>query len=94
VGLSPTEKAPAFTAHAFYGTSENAVKTQIRIAISPYVLVPIVRKRLDLEASLYQILQVISLTLVEKTPILKPLQRTDSQDHLPCTDIQLNLFSL
>jgi hypothetical protein len=54
---------------AFYGTSENAVKTQIWIAVSVYVLVAMVRKRLGLEASLYQILQVLSVTLFEKTPI-------------------------
>ena len=54
---------------AFYGTSENAVKTQVWIAVSVYVLVAIVRKRLELEASLYQILQILSLTLFEKTPI-------------------------
>ena len=56
----------------FYGTSENAVKTQIWIAVSVYVLVAIVRKRLGLEASLYQILQILSVTLFEKTPILQP----------------------
>jgi hypothetical protein len=54
---------------AFYGTSENAVKTQIWIAVSIYVLVVIMRKRLGLQASLYQILQILSLTLFEKTPI-------------------------
>ena len=59
---------------AFYGTSENAVKTQIWIAVSVYVLVAIVRKRLGLEASLYQILQILSLTLFEKAPILCSLQ--------------------
>ena len=59
---------------AFYGTSENAVKTQIWIAVSIYVLVAIVRKRLRLDASLYQILQILSLTLFEKTPILQALQ--------------------
>jgi hypothetical protein len=53
---------------AFYGTSENAVKTQIWIAVSVYVLVAIMRKRLGMEASLYQILQILSLTLFEKTP--------------------------
>ena len=52
----------------FYGASENAVKTQIWIAVSVYVLVAIVRKRLGLEASLYQILQILSVTLFEKTP--------------------------
>src|SRR6266849_2846801 len=65
---------------AFFGTSENAVKTQIWIAVSVYVLVAIVRKRLELEASLYQILQILSLTLFEKTPILQALQASDSQE--------------
>ena len=51
---------------SFYGTSENAVKTQIWIAVSIYVLIAIVRKRLGLEASLYQILQILSVTLFEK----------------------------
>ncbi len=64
---------------AFYGTSENAVKTQIWVAVSVYVLVAIVRKRLTLEASLYQILQILSVTLFEKTPILQALQASDSQ---------------
>src|ERR1019366_7564157 len=59
---------------AFYGTGENAVKTQIWIAVSVYVLVALVRKRLGLQASLYQILQILSLTLFEKTPILCALQ--------------------
>src|SRR5208283_69284 len=62
---------------AFYGTSENAVKTQIWIAVSVYVLVAIMRKRLGLEASLYQILQILSLTLLEKTPILCAFQSVD-----------------
>ncbi len=67
---------------AFYGTSENAVKIQIWVAVSVYVLVAIVRKRLDLEASLYQILQILSVTLFEKTPILQALQAADSQEEL------------
>jgi hypothetical protein len=79
---------------AFYGTSENAVKTQIWIAVSVYVLVAIVRKRFELETSLYQILQVLSLTLFEKTRILRALQQIDSQLELPGADNQLNLFSL
>ena len=62
---------------AFYGTSENAVKTQIWIAVSVYVLVAIVRKRLRLETSLYQTLQILSVTLFEKTPILSALQAID-----------------
>ncbi len=52
------------------------------------------RKRLELETSLYQILQVLSLTLFEKTPILQALQQIGSQDDLPCFSNQLNLFSL
>jgi hypothetical protein len=77
---------------AFYGTSENAVKTQIWIAVSVYVLVAIVRKRLGLEASLYQILQILSVTLFEKTPILQALQAQDSQDDLAESANQLILF--
>jgi hypothetical protein len=77
---------------AFYGTSENAVKTQIWIAVSAYVLVAIVRKRLGLEASLYQILQILSLTLFEKTPILRALQASDSENDLGDSGNQLILF--
>jgi len=77
---------------AFYGTSENAVKTQIWVAVSVYVLVAIVRKRLSLEASLYQILQILSVTLFEKTPILQALQASDSQDELADPGKQLILF--
>ncbi len=79
---------------AFYGVSENAVKTQIWIAVSVYVLVAIVRKRLALEASLYQILQILSVTLFEKTPILRALQSIDSPSELPDSSNQLNLFTL
>ncbi len=64
---------------AFYGTSENAVKTQIWIALAVYVLVAIVRKRLDLEISLYKLLQVLSIGLFEKVPILQALSSIDSQ---------------
>ncbi len=60
---------------AFFGTSENAVKSQIWIAVSVYVLVAILRKRLNLSASLYQILQVLSLTLFERTPLDQLLTR-------------------
>jgi transposase len=77
---------------AFFGTSENAVKTQIWIAVSVYVLVIIVRKRLGLDASLYQILQILSLTLFEKTPILQALQASDSQQELLDPGNQLILF--
>jgi hypothetical protein len=79
---------------SFYGTSENAVKTQIWIAVSVYVLVAIVRKRLMLPISLYQILQILSVTLFEKTPILRALQPSDSQENLLDYSNQLNLFTL
>jgi len=77
---------------AFYGTSENAVKTQLWISVSVYVLVAIVRKQLRLEMSLYQILQILSVTLFEKTPILLALQPPDSQVNLIDVANQLNLF--
>jgi hypothetical protein len=77
---------------AFYGTSENAVKTQIWIAVSIYVLVAIIRKRLGLEASLYQILQILSVTLFEKTPILRALQESDFENDLDDCGNQLSLF--
>ena len=77
---------------AFYGTSENAVKMQIWIAVSIYVLVAIVRKRLGLEASLYQILQILSVTLFEKTPILRALQASDFENELGDSGNQLILF--
>ena len=79
---------------AFYGTSENAVKTQIWIAVSVYVLVAIVRKRLELETSLYQILQILSVTLFEKTPILRALQARNSQSDLLDYANQFILFDL
>jgi len=78
---------------AFYGVSENAVKTQIWIAVSVYVLVAIVRKRLELEASLYQILQILSLTLFEKTPILCALQAIDADANFTDNVNQLILFN-
>ncbi len=77
---------------AFFGTSENAVKTQIWIAVSVYVLVAIVRKRLELDASLYQILQILSLTLFEKAPILWALHAPDFDNDLVDSGNQFNLF--
>jgi hypothetical protein len=78
---------------AFYGTSENAVKTQIWTAISVYVLVAIVKKRLGLKKSLYTILQILSLSLFEKEPILSAL----SQEGFPEEEVesrkQLSLFN-
>ena len=79
---------------AFFGTSENAVKTQIWIAVSIYVLVAIVRKRLGLEISLYQILQILSVTLFEKTPLLQALRPSDSQEDICDSANQLILFDL
>ena len=79
---------------SFYGTSENAVKTQIWIAVSVYVLVAIVRKRFGLEVSLYQILQILSVTLFEKVPILQAFQAPDFQDELVDDAKQLNLLEL
>ncbi len=79
---------------AFYGTGENAVKTQLWIAVSVYVLVAIVRKRLGLQVSLYQILQILSVTLFEKTPILRALQPSDSEEIEFDFANQLNLFAL
>jgi hypothetical protein len=79
---------------AFYGTSENAVKTQIWIAVSVYVLVAIARKRLGLEASLYQTLQILSVTLFEKTPILYALQPLEVGADFAENVNQLILFDL
>ena len=76
----------------FYGTSENAVKTQIWIAISVYVLVAIVKKRLGIEASLYTILQILSVSLFEETPILQALSSADYQSDEGDRGNQLMLF--
>jgi len=84
---------PHLRSKACYGTSENAVKTQIWIAVSIYVLVAIARKRLGLEASLYQILQILSVTLFEKVPILQVFESSDSQDNLVADRNQLILFN-
>ena len=78
---------------SFFGTSENAVKTQIWIAVSVYVLVAIVRKRLGLQASLYQILQILSVTLFEKAPILRALEASDFHSDLLEDHNQLILFN-
>ena len=63
----------------FYGTSENAVKTQLWIAVSVYVLVAIVKKRLRLDASLYTLMQVLSVTIFEKIPIQTALSSETSK---------------
>ena len=77
---------------AFYGVTENAVKTQIWIAITVYVLVAIVKKRLNSEASLYTILQILSLTLFEKTPIDQLLKNIETEMNDEQFDNQLYLF--
>ncbi len=76
----------------FYGRTENAVKSQIWIAVSVYVLVAIVKKRLNLDASLYTLLQILSVTLFEKMPIQQALQGIDYNSNTPNQHNQLNLF--
>lgn len=77
----------------FYGTSENAVKSQIWIAVSVYVLVAIIKKRLGLEASLYTLLQILSVTLFEKMPIQQAFAHLDYNSDSTLSDNQLNLFT-
>jgi Domain of unknown function (DUF4372)/Transposase DDE domain len=79
---------------SFYGTSDNAVKTQVWIAISVYVLVAIVKKELGVDRSLSEILQILSLSLFEKTPIFQALSEQKTQDPEPPFPNQLNLFDL
>ena len=79
---------------SFYGTSINAVKTQIWIAISVYVLVAIVRKELKLDKSLYTILQILSVTLFEKTPILRAFSDDADRIRQAPSDNQMTLFTL
>lgn len=76
----------------FFGTSENAVKTQIWIAVSVYVLVAIVKKRLNLSVSLYEMLQILSLTMFEKMPLDQLLNITAGEDIQTLAINQLNLF--
>jgi len=77
---------------AFYGTSENAVKTQIWIAISIYVLVAIVKKQMKLDLSLYTILQILSVSLFEKVPLYQALSDQDYKQVIPQDSNQLILF--
>jgi hypothetical protein len=78
---------------AFFGTSENAVRSQIWIAVSAYVLVAIVKKRLHLSASLYEILQILSLTMFEKIPLDQLLAQTMTDEIQRVSDNQLILFT-
>jgi len=77
---------------AFYGTSENAVKTQVWVAVSVYVLVAIVKKQLGLDLSLYKILQILSVTVFEKTPILEGFSNFSDEFSDAESCMQLNLF--
>jgi len=77
----------------FYGTSENAVKSQIWIAVSVYVLVAIIKKQLNLDASLYTLLQILSVTLFEKIPIQHALTIREHKNHNPTVDNQLDLLN-
>lgn len=77
---------------AFFGTSENAVKTQVWIAISVYVLVAIVKKELSLDRSLYEILQILSITIFQKMPILQAFSASYDQLETPMERNQLSLF--
>lgn len=79
---------------AFYGTSENAVKSQIWIAICIYVLLAIIKKKLNIKNSLYTILQVASVSLFEKIPIIDAFSDKDIREFTDDTSIQLNLFDL
>ena len=76
----------------FYGTSENAVKSQIWIAVSVYVLVTIVKKHLNLDPSLYTLRQIFSLTLFEKMPIQQAFAGNASFQKQDKINNQLNLF--
>jgi transposase len=76
----------------FYGTTENAVKTQIWIAASVYVLVAIIKKRLNLSASLYEILQILSLTMFERIPLDQLLSKIITEEIKTVSPNQLNLF--
>jgi mRNA degradation ribonuclease J1/J2 len=78
---------------AFYGTSENAVKTQIWIAISVYVLVAIIKKKLRIERTLNEILQVLSITLFENDELLPLLTNFHLQDQQEVSYNQLSLFN-
>ena len=78
---------------SFFGTSENAVKSQIWIAVSVYVIIAIIRKRLHIEESLHTILQILSLTTFEKTALKQLLSLSAQQILTDHSDKQLNLFN-
>jgi len=76
----------------FYSTSENSVKTQVWIAISTYVLVAIMKRRLKIDLTLYTILQILSITLFEKMPILQALTEANYSNQITTGHMQLKLF--
>ncbi len=80
-------------AKSFFGTSENTVKTQIWIAVSVYVLVSIIKKQHNCEASLYTILQILSLTLFERTPVIQLLTNCEADMNDMILPNKLNLFN-
>ena len=79
---------------AFYGTSENAVKTQIWTAISTYVLIALVKKRMNLDITLYTFLQILSVSVFEQVDILQLVTNSAGTIPEPCVCNQLNLFDL
>ncbi len=79
---------------SFYGTNQNAVKTQIWIALSVYLLVAIVKKRLNISLSLYNFRQILSISIFEKSPILGLINNADYSSKIIAPDSQLNLFNL
>jgi len=78
----------------FFGTSSNSVKTQVWIAVAVYVLIAIIKKQLGLEHSLYTILQILSTTLFEKTPVPLVFQRYDDETRMINGSKQLMLFDI
>jgi IS4 transposase len=84
---------PHLRIKVFFGTSENAVKSQIWIAVSAYILVAIVKKRLRLSLSLYEILQILSLTMFEKLPLDQLLAPNFTNPSQSAPDKQLILFA-
>jgi len=79
---------------AFYGTSQNAVKTQVWVAIATYLLVLILKKQLGLELSPYQILQILRVTVFEKMPILQAFSEFDDRERIDDVHMQLSLFEI
>ena len=78
----------------FLGNSENAVKTQIWCAVSTYVLIAIVKKELQIDASLYTLLQILSVSVFEKTELSSAFQGSELASDIPDSANQLNLFGI